>query len=96
MTNIPLWKIVVPETLDIEAVLDAADTTPGLTSEAAEVLGVELQRIDQSKRGTVIFATSSKDGAEVFARLLGRKAEGDARLDEGSVDELLSREPIEP
>ena len=88
MKPLSLWKVVVDRPLDMAEVMRVADTVPAATDPAAEVRGVELQRVDTTRGRTVIFVASSPEGAKAFADALG------AKLAEASADELRAPGPV--
>ena len=95
MTDIPLWKVVIDRTIDLDEVIAAADMVPAATPVDAPVRGVQLQRVDTTERATVIFVSTSDEGAKAFARILGGREDGTARVDRAEPKELMAEEAIE-
>jgi acetolactate synthase small subunit len=90
----PLWKVVVKRRLEMAEVMLIADEVPDVTDAAAEIRGVELQRIDTSRDRTVIFVTASPESARAFAATLKGSEKDIPRYAEASPDELMARELV--
>jgi hypothetical protein len=86
MKTLPLWKLVVERRLEM-AEITRVDRP---AEPAAEMRGVELQRVDTTPDRTTIFVAGSREGAGALADALGGK------LAEASADELRARAPAAP
>lgn len=73
-----LYRVAVKRPLAMNEVVAIADATAGETAADAAVRGVELQRIDSARSGTVVFVTGSEESVRSFADGLMRSVKGPA------------------
>ncbi len=88
-----VYKLAVAAAMEMEEIIALADTIPEQTCKMAEVRGVELQRIDESKETTVVFFTSGEESARAFQEAV-EKTRRQARVGKADPKELLSSEPV--
>ena len=89
MTDMRLWRVAAPHPIDAAEVMAIAGESAADTPEDAPVRGVELQRIDTTPEGTVVFATGSEAGVRAFsARLMRGARDAPADYAETNVETL--------